>query len=221
MATSFPTSLDTLTNPTSTDTLDSATVPHDLQHTNANDAIEALQAKVGINGSADTNSLDYKANLKSLLAEYIVTGSAVTSIDFSGLDINTHKSYRVEIELVNPTATAFSLQCFVNNDTTLTNYRSVSLVCSGTTATVSSVSDARLVVVDSSVIASTVSFISLVNGYAKSNSVSSRGTNSQSTHQITATKTTTVSNITQLTLTSSIASTIGVGSKIRIYRGDV
>ena len=60
MATNFPTSLDTLTNPTATDTLDSP--PHDEQHADANDAIEALPAKVGINSSADTNSLDYKVN---------------------------------------------------------------------------------------------------------------------------------------------------------------
>jgi len=64
MATNFPTSLDTLTNPTATDTLDSP--PHDTQHANANDAIEALQAKVGIDSSAVTTSLDYKvANLES------------------------------------------------------------------------------------------------------------------------------------------------------------
>jgi len=60
MATSFPTSLDALTNPTPTDNLDSVTVPHDLQHANANDAIEALEAKVGITNSLDVNSLDYK-----------------------------------------------------------------------------------------------------------------------------------------------------------------
>jgi len=60
MATNFPASLDTLTNPSATDTLDSP--PHDEQHADANDAIEALQAKVGINSSADTNSLDYKVN---------------------------------------------------------------------------------------------------------------------------------------------------------------
>jgi len=40
----FPTSLDTLTNPTATD--DTSTVSHSAQHTNANDAIEALEAKV-------------------------------------------------------------------------------------------------------------------------------------------------------------------------------
>ena len=58
MATNFPTSLDALTNPTAVDTLDSP--PHDVQHADANDAIEALQAKVGVDGSAVTGSLDYK-----------------------------------------------------------------------------------------------------------------------------------------------------------------
>ena len=58
MAINFPTSLDTLTNPTATDTLDSP--PHDTQHSDANDAIEALQAKVGIDSSAVTTSHDYK-----------------------------------------------------------------------------------------------------------------------------------------------------------------
>jgi hypothetical protein len=58
MATNFPASLDTLTNPSATDTLDSP--PHDEQHADANDAIEALQAKVGVDSSAVTTSLDYK-----------------------------------------------------------------------------------------------------------------------------------------------------------------
>jgi hypothetical protein len=60
MATSFPSGLDSFTNPTAVDTLDSP--PHDTQHADANDAIEALQAKVGVDGSADTNSLDFKVN---------------------------------------------------------------------------------------------------------------------------------------------------------------
>ena len=60
MATNFPTSLDSLTNPTATDTLDSP--PHDTQHADANDAIEALEAKVGIDGSAVTTSHEYRIN---------------------------------------------------------------------------------------------------------------------------------------------------------------
>lgn len=47
MATNYPSSLDNLTNPTSTDTLDSATVPHASQHTNINDAVEAIEAELG------------------------------------------------------------------------------------------------------------------------------------------------------------------------------
>lgn len=60
MATGFPTSLDALTNPTSTDALTSPS--HADQHANANDAIEALQAKVGVDGSAVATSLDYKVS---------------------------------------------------------------------------------------------------------------------------------------------------------------
>ena len=58
MATNFPTSLDSLTNPLSTDTLNSPS--HADQHANVNDAVEALEAKVGVNSSAVTTSHDYK-----------------------------------------------------------------------------------------------------------------------------------------------------------------
>ena len=58
MATNFPASLDSLTNPTSSDSLNSPS--HSAQHANSNDAIEALQAKVGADGSAVATSLDYK-----------------------------------------------------------------------------------------------------------------------------------------------------------------
>ena len=60
MASSFPTSLDTFTNPTSADALDSVSVPHATQHSDLNDAVEALEAKVGADSSAVTSSHDYK-----------------------------------------------------------------------------------------------------------------------------------------------------------------
>lgn len=70
MAIAFPTSLDTLTNPAPTD--DVSVVSHSAQHSDVNDAIEALEAKVGINSSADTNSLDYK------VAERVVGPASAT-----------------------------------------------------------------------------------------------------------------------------------------------
>lgn len=62
MATNFPESLDNFSNPESTDSL----AGHAQQHTNLNDAVEALQTKIGIDGSANTDSLDYRiAQLES------------------------------------------------------------------------------------------------------------------------------------------------------------
>lgn len=58
MATDFPENLDNFTNPDSNNPLSNPS--HSEQHANANDAIEALQAKVGVDGSTDPNSLDYR-----------------------------------------------------------------------------------------------------------------------------------------------------------------
>lgn len=64
MAINFPTSIDSLTNPNTTDPQNNPS--HAGQHSDANDAIEALEAKVGANGSAVTTSHDYKiAQLES------------------------------------------------------------------------------------------------------------------------------------------------------------
>jgi hypothetical protein len=62
MSIAFPTTLDSFANPVGTDLLENANnaLDHDRQHSDANDAIEALEAKVGINGSAVTSTHDYK-----------------------------------------------------------------------------------------------------------------------------------------------------------------
>jgi len=60
MASNFPSSLDTFTNPSSSDAMDSVSVPHASQHSDLNDAVEALQAKVGADSSGVASSHDYK-----------------------------------------------------------------------------------------------------------------------------------------------------------------
>lgn len=83
MATNFPTSLDSLTNPTSSDTLDSPS--HSGQHANLNDAVEALEAKVGADSSAVTTSLDYKVhNTLAPLASPTFTGTPAAPTAASG-----------------------------------------------------------------------------------------------------------------------------------------
>ncbi len=80
MATNFPAALDVFVDPAANARLDNP--PHSLQHANANDAIAALQAKVGIDGSEDPNSLDYKITNVSLAAGTVAvagTGINVTA----------------------------------------------------------------------------------------------------------------------------------------------
>lgn len=91
MATNYPGALDTLTNPTSTDTLDSATVPHATQHANANDAIEAIQAELGINPRGSSATVVARLGTLAPLASPALTGNATatTSTNASAIAIDT------------------------------------------------------------------------------------------------------------------------------------
>ena len=86
MATNYPTNLDTLINPTATNKV--SVVSHADQHANANDGIEALQAKVGVNGSAVTTSHDFKLSG--------VTGSLKAST-VTGVETLTNKTLTAPI----------------------------------------------------------------------------------------------------------------------------
>lgn len=88
MATNFPTSQDSFTNPTSSDTLDSP--DHAAQHANVNDAVEALQAKVGSDSSAVTTSHDYKiAQLEGKSPTITLAGDASGSVTLTNLGNGT------------------------------------------------------------------------------------------------------------------------------------
>lgn len=93
-AISFPTSLDTLTNPSATDS--TATVSHSGQHSDANDAIEALQAKVGADSSAVNTTHDFKLSgvadgdyACSLTGTEILTNKTLTSPTLTSPTINS------------------------------------------------------------------------------------------------------------------------------------
>ena len=104
MATNYPTSLDSFTNPVSTDTLATAAgstaVPHANQHANLNDAVLAIQTKLGAGsttlGSGIVNSslikigalsagtvgfvkVDASGNLTSDSSTYLTTGTAAST----------------------------------------------------------------------------------------------------------------------------------------------
>jgi len=98
--TSYPGALDTFTNPTGTD--DTSVLSHAAQHANANDAIEALEAKLGTSnslpeddavlmGSGGTESVWRPANaVASILASggYIPQRATVTLSSADILDLH-------------------------------------------------------------------------------------------------------------------------------------
>ena len=78
MPINFPTSLDALTNPVAGDATNNVTTPHATQHANSNDAIEALEARVGITGSAVTSSLTYRIATVETTTALLQTGAWTT-----------------------------------------------------------------------------------------------------------------------------------------------
>ena len=102
MASNFPSSLDSFTNPSSSDALDSVSVPHASQHSDLNDAVEALQAKVGADSSGVASSHDYKiAQLEArntaglVLISRTTIGSAVSSVTVSDAFSADYDTYKI------------------------------------------------------------------------------------------------------------------------------
>jgi hypothetical protein len=107
MATNFPTSLDSLSNPTSTDGLNNPS--HSGQHTDANDAIEALEAKVGVNSSAVSTSLDF------LVTQANASGSSGLA---SGTYYTTSSNTNTSLSTTTTTGTVSYLPFLVERTTT-------------------------------------------------------------------------------------------------------
>jgi hypothetical protein len=77
MSTNFPTSIDTagaIKGPS--DSLSS----HPTSHKNLEDALQAIETKVGINSSADASSLDYKVNNKAPVGASFLTATSETGL---------------------------------------------------------------------------------------------------------------------------------------------
>jgi hypothetical protein len=118
MASSFPSSLDAFTNPSSTDAMDSVSVPHATQHADLNDAVVALEAKVGADSSAVTSSHDYKiAQLEAISHGKILqvvsatktdvfSTSSLTLVDITGLSVSITPSDASNTILVHYVANA-------------------------------------------------------------------------------------------------------------------
>lgn len=87
MSINFPTSIDSFVDPVQTDPVANANpaLNHATQHSNHNDAIVALETKVGVNNSVVTTSLDYKVS--TLTTSLATTNTTVAQNSPAGMVI--------------------------------------------------------------------------------------------------------------------------------------
>lgn len=90
MATLYPTQIDNLTDPNGSTSL--YTNNHSALHKNENDAIEAVQAKVGKNGDTNTSSHDYKLSTVSGVNKAESQGNKGIANGYAPLDTNARIS---------------------------------------------------------------------------------------------------------------------------------
>jgi len=104
MATIFPENLDTLVNPQPLDSVE--VVSHSAQHANANDAIEALEVKVGKNNDTNPNSLDFKVRtLETNILDTEEVEDLVGDLLTTGTHTNITVAYDDVARKINLTAT--------------------------------------------------------------------------------------------------------------------
>lgn len=97
MPTQFPAGLDDFPNPTSTTKMNADNgLGHTDQHANVNDAIEAIQRKIGIDGTEDTSSIDYKLRL---IQDQNITFSCESPIS-TGMYVGARYKWRTSIKLL-------------------------------------------------------------------------------------------------------------------------
>lgn len=162
---------------------------------------------------------------KTLFKEYIAT-SAQTTVNIDGLDINTHKSYRVEIELNNTTSSTVNLFFGVNGN--ITNYtfsgwqnywqNNGSWIAGYESSVCNTYAYNRDFIVVNLVLNNSYTIFSSVSNSSGGNSGQSGSRIVQYKHFA---KTVLDTNITSILFSSNVTNGIGIGSKIRIYRGDL
>lgn len=148
-------------------------------------------------------------------------GTAVTSVDFSSLSLLKTDEILLVSDIVNTSASTSDYYLYFNNNTTATNYYSQRITASSTSKDSARTNNALMVDQVTNVKTLIETNIKLTNsGYciAQNNSNENYGGNVIVLNSYYSTSTFTATSITQLTVVSSVASAIGIGSRFQLYR---
>lgn len=151
--------------------------------------------------------------------EVEVTGSAVTSVQFSGLNIGKGNEYLLVSDAM---GTGGWTALYANNNTTNSNYYKQTLSASGTGVSGSRENFPYYIYIHPSYIGSfSISKIKLTNdGYITNQNTNQHyyGGSSNAISDIYITSTFTSTSVTHLDIVSSVASGIDIGSKFELYK---
>jgi len=153
------------------------------------------------------------------IVETTVTGTAVTTISITGLDLDAAKAYLLLLRFTNPTTSDTGYAMYLNADTTGTNYWRQYMWASGTSIAGNRVNDATF----SSASAGEESIVWAVMardpaGYVKVLTNTALRDPSAVWILFQGWTWTTTANVTQIDITASVTGAIGIGSRVIIFK---
>ena len=152
------------------------------------------------------------------LGETTVAGAAATSMTVSGLTLTGYSKFRLVTKMRNATGSAAAISMYFNSDTTATNYHRQTFVSSHSTNTGNRGNDAVVCGLPANAQTYLESEIALgVDGKAR---VINQGNEDDTTSIVlrhSVIQWVTAANITGITLSSDIASSLDVGSTFTVY----
>lgn len=149
-----------------------------------------------------------------------VAGSAATTLTISSLDLATDQEYEAEFEMDNATGSVTNLSLYFNSDTTATNYYMRYVFANGTALSTSVSNDSAMISVAANQNCS-IRFKIRKDFDGKTRAwfeVTQNAVGSSMNLVIGHVAWTSTSNVTGITISASVASSLAIGSTIRVFR---
>jgi len=198
-----------------------ATIPGFVAFTDETTSAATLEGQAALVASVGMKGVWRPPTSGDLIKSIEVIGSAVTQIDISDLDLNSHNSYyKIVVDALNDTGSSATITMTVEGDHTLTNYRNQVHLSNNTTLAGARTNAPRIATMEASQLGTAVIHMHKTGGYvtAESQNTQGRSTN-MSMRSYTWVKTATVTNVTTLRFTASVANSFAIGTTIKVYRG--